>query len=116
MAANIAGRLFGMALTLVMPFVLQAHFIACSSTCGDCRVASLYDVLGGFRAMMFDRFTGVKDKVRRIRSCNNWRRSCFRRASEEGTHFLIPRVQRAILHDCRTKPRVHLLVLLHHER
>ena len=26
--------------------------------------ASLYDVPGGFRAVMFDRFSGVKDKVR----------------------------------------------------
>ncbi|KAF8307508.1 hypothetical protein DL93DRAFT_2171647 [Clavulina sp. PMI_390] len=50
--------------------------------------ASLYDVPGGYRAVMFDRFTGVKDK-----------------ASMEGTHFLMPWVQRAILYDCRTKPR-----------
>lgn len=28
--------------------------------------ASIYDVPGGFRAVMFDRFSGVKDKVRRF--------------------------------------------------
>ena len=26
--------------------------------------ASIYDVPGGYRAVMFDRFSGVKDKVR----------------------------------------------------
>ncbi|KAG8994988.1 Prohibitin-1, subunit of the prohibitin complex (Phb1p-Phb2p) [Tulasnella sp. JGI-2019a] len=50
--------------------------------------ASLYDVPGGYRAVMFDRFSGVKEE-----------------ASTEGTHFLIPWLQRAILYDCRTKPR-----------
>ncbi|KAG2368207.1 band 7 family-domain-containing protein [Suillus spraguei] len=50
--------------------------------------ASIYDVPGGFRAVMFDRFSGVKDKP-----------------TSEGTHFLIPWLQRAILYDCRIKPR-----------
>jgi prohibitin 1 len=50
--------------------------------------ASLYDVPGGYRAVMFDRFAGVKDK-----------------AVGEGTHFLVPWLQRAILYDCRIKPR-----------
>ncbi|KAI0048397.1 hypothetical protein FA95DRAFT_1605265 [Auriscalpium vulgare] len=50
--------------------------------------SSLYDVPGGFRAVMFDRFAGVKDK-----------------ATAEGTHFLVPWLQRAILYDCRIKPR-----------
>ncbi|TFK76893.1 hypothetical protein BDN72DRAFT_830068 [Pluteus cervinus] len=50
--------------------------------------ASLYDVPGGFRAVMFDRFSGVKDE-----------------ATGEGTHFLVPWLQRAILYDCRIKPR-----------
>ncbi|KAH0838478.1 asparagine synthase-domain-containing protein [Lanmaoa asiatica] len=50
--------------------------------------ASIYDVPGGFRAVMFDRFSGVKDK-----------------ATGEGTHLLVPWLQRAILYDCRTKPR-----------
>ncbi|KAF7306697.1 hypothetical protein MIND_00461400 [Mycena indigotica] len=50
--------------------------------------ASIYDVPGGYRAVMFDRFSGVQDK-----------------ATSEGTHFLIPWLQRAILYDCRIKPR-----------
>ncbi|KAF9654307.1 hypothetical protein BDM02DRAFT_3257314 [Thelephora ganbajun] len=50
--------------------------------------ASIYDVPGGYRAVMFDRFSGVKEK-----------------ATPEGTHFLIPWLQRAILYDCRIKPR-----------
>ncbi|KAI9512622.1 hypothetical protein F5148DRAFT_1161627 [Russula earlei] len=50
--------------------------------------SSLYDVPGGFRAVMFDRFSGVQDQ-----------------ASGEGTHLLIPWLQRAILYDCRIKPR-----------
>ncbi|KDR85201.1 hypothetical protein GALMADRAFT_1323120 [Galerina marginata CBS 339.88] len=50
--------------------------------------ASIYDVPGGYRAVMFDRFSGVKDK-----------------ATGEGTHFLVPWLQRAILYDCRIKPR-----------
>jgi prohibitin 1 len=50
--------------------------------------ASLYDVPGGYRAVMFDRFSGVKDK-----------------SVGEGTHLLVPWLQRAILYDCRIKPR-----------
>ncbi|RDX56055.1 hypothetical protein OH76DRAFT_1452163 [Lentinus brumalis] len=50
--------------------------------------ASIYDVPGGYRAVMFDRFSGVKDQ-----------------ASPEGTHFLVPWLQKAILYDCRIKPR-----------
>lgn len=50
--------------------------------------ASLYDVPGGYRAVMFDRFQGVKDI-----------------ATSEGTHFLVPWLQKAILYDVRIKPR-----------
>ncbi|KAK2461753.1 hypothetical protein APHAL10511_006216 [Amanita phalloides] len=50
--------------------------------------ASIYDVPGGHRAVMFDRFSGVKNK-----------------ATGEGTHLLVPWLQRAILYDCRIKPR-----------
>ncbi|KAF8633970.1 hypothetical protein AX15_001148 [Amanita polypyramis BW_CC] len=50
--------------------------------------ASIYDVPGGYRAVMFDRFSGVKGKP-----------------TDEGTHFLVPWLQRAILYDCRIKPR-----------
>ncbi|KAF8537657.1 band 7 family-domain-containing protein [Trichophaea hybrida] len=49
---------------------------------------SLYDVKGGNRAVIFDRLSGVKDTV-----------------TNEGTHFLIPWLQRAIIYDVRTKPR-----------
>ena len=42
----------------------------------------------GHRAVIFDRFAGVKDFV-----------------VGEGTHFIIPWVQRPILFDARTRPR-----------
>lgn len=50
--------------------------------------ASIYDVRGGTRAVIFDRIGGVKDTV-----------------VNEGTHFLVPWLQRAIVFDVRTKPR-----------
>ncbi|KAL9096059.1 MAG: hypothetical protein Q9165_001581 [Trypethelium subeluteriae] len=50
--------------------------------------ASIYDVKGGTRAVIFDRLSGVKDQV-----------------SNEGTHFLVPWLQRSIIYDVRTKPR-----------
>ncbi|KAF3932194.1 Prohibitin [Dactylellina cionopaga] len=50
--------------------------------------ASLYDVKGGSRAVIFDRLSGVKEQV-----------------VNEGTHFLIPWLQKAIVYDVRTKPR-----------
>ncbi|PUU74546.1 band 7 family-domain-containing protein [Tuber borchii] len=49
---------------------------------------SIYDVKGGTRAVIFDRWTGVKEKV-----------------VNEGTHFLVPWLQKAIIYDVRTKPR-----------
>ncbi|KAL7749746.1 Prohibitin-1, subunit of the prohibitin complex (Phb1p-Phb2p) [Sorochytrium milnesiophthora] len=50
--------------------------------------SALYDVPGGTRAVIFDRFRGVnKDVV------------------GEGTHFYIPWVQRPVLFDIRTRPR-----------
>lgn len=49
---------------------------------------AIYDVKGGTRAVIFDRLSGVKDDV-----------------VNEGTHFLIPGLQRAITFDVRTKPR-----------
>ncbi|KAL8966853.1 MAG: hypothetical protein Q9197_005748, partial [Variospora fuerteventurae] len=49
---------------------------------------SLYDVKGGSRAVIFDRLSGVKENV-----------------VNEGTHFLIPWLQKAIVYDVRTKPR-----------
>jgi hypothetical protein len=34
--------------------------------------ASIYDVPGGYRAVMFDRFSGVKDQVWRPRDTGDW--------------------------------------------
>ncbi|KAL6715576.1 Prohibitin-1, subunit of the prohibitin complex (Phb1p-Phb2p) [Lecanora helva] len=50
--------------------------------------ASMYDVKGGSRAVIFDRLSGVKDSV-----------------VNEGTHFLVPWLQKSIIYDVRTKPR-----------
>lgn len=50
--------------------------------------SSMYDVRGGSRAVIFDRLTGVKEQV-----------------ISEGTHFLVPWLQRSIIFDVRTKPR-----------
>ncbi|KAK3392196.1 band 7 family-domain-containing protein [Sordaria brevicollis] len=50
---------------------------------------SIYDVKGGSRAVIFDRVSGVKETV-----------------VNEGTHFLIPWLQKAIVFDVRTKPRI----------
>ena len=55
---------------------------------GSLAQASLYDVKGGSRAVIFDRFSGVNDQV-----------------VNEGTHFLVPWLQKAIIYDVRTKPR-----------
>lgn len=43
---------------------------------------------GGHRAVIFDRFTGIKPNV-----------------VGEGTHFLIPWVQKPIIFDIRSRPR-----------
>ncbi|KAG7289748.1 Prohibitin-1, subunit of the prohibitin complex (Phb1p-Phb2p) [Staphylotrichum longicolle] len=51
--------------------------------------SSIYDVKAGTRAVIFDRLTGVKETV-----------------VNEGTHFLIPWLQKAIIFDVRTKPRI----------
>ena len=48
---------------------------------------ALYNVDGGHRAVIFDRFTGVKDQV-----------------AGEGTHFMIPWVQKPIIYDIRSRP------------
>ncbi|TPX13996.1 uncharacterized protein E0L32_005696 [Thyridium curvatum] len=50
--------------------------------------ASIYDVKGGTRAVIFDRLSGVKEQV-----------------INEGTHFLVPWLQKSIIFDVRTKPR-----------
>lgn len=50
--------------------------------------SALYNVDGGHRAVIFDRFTGVKKEV-----------------VGEGTHFFIPWVQRPVIYDIRSQPR-----------
>jgi len=50
--------------------------------------SALFNVEGGHRAVIFDRFQGVKPEV-----------------AGEGTHFMIPWVQRPIIYDIRSKPR-----------
>jgi prohibitin 2 len=50
--------------------------------------ASLYNVDGGHRAVKYSRLFGVVDEV-----------------YEEGTHFLIPWFEQAIIYDVRSKPR-----------
>lgn len=47
----------------------------------------LYNVDAGHRAVIFDRYLGVQDKV-----------------VGEGTHFLIPWLQKPIIFDCRSRP------------
>ncbi|XVE84107.1 hypothetical protein DITRI_Ditri16bG0143000 [Diplodiscus trichospermus] len=49
--------------------------------------ASMYTVDGGQRAVIFDRLRGVLDK-----------------AADEGTHFLIPWLQKPFIYDIRMKP------------
>jgi prohibitin 1 len=50
--------------------------------------SALYNVDGGQRAVIFDRFSGIKEEV-----------------VGEGTHFLVPWVQRPILYSIRATPR-----------
>jgi len=50
--------------------------------------SALYNVDGGHRAVIFDRFTGIKKEV-----------------VGEGTHFFIPWVQKPIIFDIRSTPR-----------
>jgi len=49
---------------------------------------ALFNVDGGHRAVIFDRFSGVSQNV-----------------VGEGTHFMIPWVQRPIIYDIRTRPK-----------
>lgn len=51
--------------------------------------SALYDVPGGKRAVIFDRLKGVKQGV-----------------IGEGTHFLVPWLQKAVIFDVRVEPRV----------
>jgi prohibitin 1 len=60
-----------------------------AAVCVSLASQSIYDVRGGTRAVIFDRLSGVKEVV-----------------INEGTHFLIPWLQRSIIFDVRTKPRM----------
>ena len=50
---------------------------------------SIYDVPGGFRAVKFDRLRGVLPEI-----------------NYEGTHFIVPFLQKVILFDARIQPRL----------
>ncbi|XP_023066569.1 prohibitin-like isoform X2 [Piliocolobus tephrosceles] len=50
--------------------------------------SALYNVDAGHRAVILDRFPGVQDIV-----------------VGEGTHFLIPWIQKPIIFECRSRPR-----------
>lgn len=54
----------------------------------SCVNTALYNVDGGHRAVIFDRFQGVREFI-----------------VGEGTHFLIPWVQKPIIFDIRSRPR-----------
>lgn len=56
---------------------------------GTIGLMSMYNVDAGHRAIIWDRISGVSQKVK-----------------NEGTHFLIPVLQRAIIYDVRTRPRL----------
>lgn len=55
---------------------------------GGVAQSALYNVDGGHRAVIFDRFSGVKPDV-----------------MGEGTHFMIPWVQKPIIFDIRSRPK-----------
>ncbi|XP_047084080.1 prohibitin-1, mitochondrial-like [Lolium rigidum] len=50
---------------------------------------TLYNVEGGHRAIVFNRFEGIKDKV-----------------YPEGTHLIIPLIERPIIYDVRARPNL----------
>ena len=66
-----------------------AKYAAVLGIGGSAVAASLYNVDGGERAVLFDRFRGVLPE-----------------ASNEGTHFLVPWVQTAHIMDVRVRPRL----------
>lgn len=81
-------RLF--TLTMANPNALRGIYnLALPAAIGASLLSqSIYDVRGGSRAVIFDRLSGVKEGV-----------------VNEGTHFLIPWLQKSIIFDVRTKPR-----------
>lgn len=73
-----AGRLFGALGKLGLGVAVAGSVVN----------TALYNVDGGHRAVIFDRFSGVRQTV-----------------VGEGTHFLVPWVQRPIIFDIRSRPR-----------
>ena len=73
-----AARFLNLAYRMAVPASIGAVFAS----------QAIFDVKGGTRAVIFDRVSGVKEGV-----------------INEGTHFLIPWLQRSIIFDVRTKPR-----------
>lgn len=70
-------------------FLNKLGFVGLGIACvGGVVNTALFNVEGGHRAVIFDRFQGVKPEV-----------------TGEGTHFLIPWVQRPIIFDIRSRPR-----------
>ncbi|KAF5205850.1 Prohibitin, partial [Thalictrum thalictroides] len=72
------------AVSLLNNIAKAALFLGVGSTAVN---SSLYTVDGGERAVLFDRFRGVLDET-----------------VGEGTHFLIPFVQKPHIYDIRSKP------------
>lgn len=70
---------------------------------------SIYDVKGGTRAVIFDRWMGVKEKVCLLvlKDVGDVMKvaDMEEQVVNEGTHFLVPWLQKAIIYDVRTKPR-----------
>ncbi|XP_032768436.1 prohibitin-like [Rattus rattus] len=69
-------------------FGLIGKFGLALAVAGGVVNSTLYNVDAGHRAVIFDRFQGVQDAV-----------------VGEGTHFLIPWVQKPVIFDCRSQPR-----------
>lgn len=62
-------------------------FLGGASLLGYLGYESVFNVEGGHRAVIFNRFSGVKNEV-----------------AGEGTHFLIPFIEWPIMYDIRTRP------------
>ena len=71
--------------------------------------SSIYNVDGGFRAVMFDRLRGVQAREQPVRCSPRWRIIPLRTAQSgvrgEGTHFRIPWLQTPHIFDVRIRPR-----------
>ncbi|PHU17685.1 Prohibitin-3, mitochondrial [Capsicum chinense] len=72
------------ALSILKYLAIGATTIGAAATAVN---SSLFTVDGGQRAVLFDRFQGVKDET-----------------VGEGTHFLVPWLQKPFIFDIRTKP------------